>query len=87
MKAAMEPTKRRKPPSPPQTGVAPCNNSENTEKPAPLAEPLPPMTALEEQRVQAFKDRRRTSEATRGCGSAWKKDPVEGVIGVQSGPL
>ena len=24
-------------------------------------------------------------EATGGCGSAWKKDPAEGVIGVQSG--
>ena len=22
-----------------------------------------------------------------GCGSAWKKDPVSGVIGVQTGPL
>lgn len=21
-----------------------------------------------------------------GCGSAWKKDPAEGVIGVQTGP-
>ncbi len=22
-----------------------------------------------------------------GCGSAWKKDPVSGVIGVEKGPL
>lgn len=22
-----------------------------------------------------------------GCGSAWKKDPVSGVIGVEQGPL
>jgi hypothetical protein len=24
---------------------------------------------------------------TPDCGSAWKKDPAEGVIGVQTGPL
>jgi len=24
--------------------------------------------------------------ARQGCGSAWKKDPVSGVIGVEQGP-
>jgi hypothetical protein len=27
------------------------------------------------------------SPHSRGCGSAWKKDPGSGVIGVEKGPL
>ena len=29
----------------------------------------------------------RDSRLSRGCVSAWKKDPLGGVIGVQKGPL
>ncbi|HEV7263306.1 MAG TPA: hypothetical protein VGN83_00055 [Falsiroseomonas sp.] len=32
-------------------------------------------------------DARRCLAAARTCGSAWNKDPAEGVIGVRTGPL
>jgi len=50
----------------PETAVATCNNSEDTATPVRPAEPLPALTALEEQRVQALVERRQAHEATRG---------------------
>jgi hypothetical protein len=36
--------------------------------------------------VQLIRRRDRTRQIL-DCGSAWKKDPVSGVIGVEQGPL
>lgn len=60
------PSRRRKPSSTRKSAAATCSNTQSTANPALPAEPPPAMTALEEPRVQAFRDRRRTHEATRG---------------------
>jgi hypothetical protein len=53
---------------------------------APVLDQPDPVWTLPAARMKLRQHQKEAQDGTR-CGSAWKKDPIGGVIGVQKGPL